>query len=116
MKVLPIGPDFADKIRNGEKTLSVRTGQFQLDSDKAILDFGDGDAQPIVITAVTQKKLSRITDDEAVRDGHADAEELRAFVRSFGRTVEDDDVVSILDFEVHDGPIVNLVGMPRSTC
>uniref|UniRef100_A0A7J3MX78 ASCH domain-containing protein n=1 Tax=Ignisphaera aggregans TaxID=334771 RepID=A0A7J3MX78_9CREN len=92
---------FAQLILDGLKTTTIRLGKV-VPRLRTVIIHSDG--KPIaeaLIKNVTYKKVRELTDEDAKRDGYNSIEELLNDLRDiYGRDIHQEDVVSIIEFEI----------------
>ncbi|MEM0489993.1 MAG: ASCH domain-containing protein [Ignisphaera sp.] len=92
---------FARLILEGVKTTTTRLGKV-IPRLRTVIIHSDG--KPIaeaLIKNVTYKKVCELTDEDAKRDGYNSVEELLNDLRNiYGRDIHQEDVVSIIEFEI----------------
>lgn len=92
--------EFADKLLSGRKTTTIRIGLVRPKYREVIIH---GKGRPLakaVITNVTYKKVSELTNEDALRDGFNSVSELLDALRKVYGDVRLDDIVTIIELEV----------------
>jgi hypothetical protein len=92
--------EFADKLLTGRKKTTIRIGIVKPKYREVIIH---GKGKPLakaIITNVTYKKVSELTDEDAMRDGFSNVSELLSALRKVYGDVKPDDIVTIIELEV----------------
>jgi len=92
--------EFADKLLSGKKTTTIRMGMVKPKYREVIIH---GKGRPLakaVITRVTYKRVSELTDEDARKDGFDSVGELIEALKKVYGDVKPDDLVSIIELEV----------------
>ncbi len=97
---LMVKGEYVDDILKGRKRATIRLGVVRLRYPELIVHGGGRPVAKIRVTSVRYKKVSELTDEDAVKDGFRTKEELvEALRRTYG-DVKPDDYVTIIEFEV----------------
>ncbi len=91
---------YVDLILEGKKTTTIRKGYWIPKSREIILHGGGRPFAVAEITDVIYKKVSELTDEDALRDGLKDKEELVKELKKAYGDVKPDDLVTIIKFKV----------------
>ncbi len=91
---------FVDLILEGKKTSTIRLGYWVPKYDEIILHGGGRPFAVVRITKVERKRVSEINDEDAIRDGMNNKEELINELRKVYGNLKEDYVVTIIHFEV----------------
>ncbi|RLG77324.1 MAG: hypothetical protein DRO12_02560 [Thermoprotei archaeon] len=102
MKKLIFKLNYAGKILAGEKVTTIRLSANVRKGDVVEVYVGHARIGKAVITRVTKKKLSSISDKEARMDGFRNKEELvKALMKIYGKKrVDEDPEVYIIEFKL----------------
>ena len=97
---LMVKGEYVKDILEGRKRATIRLGVVRLRYPELIVHGGGRPVAKIRVTRVVYKKVSELTDEDAVKDGFRSREELiRALERTYGE-VKPDDYVTIIEFDV----------------
>lgn len=92
--------EFINAIRRGEKKATIRLGRVKVYSREILIHAGGQIIAKAVIKSVRYKKVRDLNDEDAKLDGLKNREELlRELKRIYGK-ISDDDVVTIIEFDV----------------
>ncbi len=92
--------EFINAIRRGEKKATIRLGRVKVYSREILIHAGGQIIAKAVINSVRYKKVRDLNDEDAKLDGLKNREELlRELKRIYGK-ISDDDVVTIIEFDV----------------
>jgi len=98
---------FSDAIRTGKKRATIRLGRVDVRSKEVLIHAGGKIIAKAIIKNVVYKRVKELTDNDARIDGLDSREELINELRSYYGNIRDNDIVSIIEFEVVevlDGP------------
>ncbi len=97
---LMVKGEYVDDILSGRKKATIRLGIVKLRYNELIVHGGGRPVAKIRVTRVRYKKVSELTDEDAVLDGFNSLDELlRELKKNYG-DVKPDDYVTIIEFEV----------------
>ncbi len=92
--------EYASKILTGEKRATVRVGKYVPKYREIIIHSGGRPICIAEIVKVTYKKVSELTDEDAMKDGFTNVKELiNALKRIYGN-ISDEDCVTVIEFRV----------------
>ena len=93
--------EFVDLILQGKKTTTIRLGRVIPRYDEMIVHGGGRPIAKIKVKNVIVKKVRELTDEDAKKDGFSSVEELLKNLEEVYQTkINDDDLVTIIEFEV----------------
>lgn len=101
-RVVYFHPRYLDDIRSGRKTLTIRHRD-PIEPGPAVFVFDDGERLRRLdahVDAVGTRRLAELTDDDARLEAMADADALRAGLRSHYPDLQDDDLLEVASFHV----------------
>ena len=94
--IIQIAPTFIEPILHGNKKTTIRLGSRNYRLGPAILRSESGDLD-VRITGLRVTTLSRLTEDDAVRDGFDNLEALRHRLCDFYPDISDESVITIVE-------------------
>ncbi len=97
---LMVKGEYVNAILSGAKKATIRLGKVIPKYKEMIVHGGGRPIAKIKITRVTYKKVKDLTDSDAIIDGFKSRDELIAALRKAYGEVKDDDIVTIIEFEV----------------
>ena len=93
--------DFVDLILQGKKTTTIRLGRVIPRYKEMIIHGGGKPIAKIKMKNVIVKKVNELTDEDAKKDGFPSVKELLRNLEDVYQTkISDDDLVTIIEFEV----------------
>jgi len=93
--------DYADLILKGKKRATVRLGRVIPKYREVIIHSGGKPLCKVRIVKVTHKKVSELTDEDAIKDGFSSRRELlKELKKVYGRRLSGDEEVTVIEFEV----------------
>ncbi len=99
-KHLMVKGKYVDLILSGKKVTTIRKGYWIPKSKEIILHGGGKPFAVAKITNVIYKKVSELTDEDAIRDGLKNKEELVKELKKAYGEVNPNDLVTIIEFKV----------------
>jgi len=102
MKKLKFRKRYAQKILSGEKVTTIRLETDLRPGDEVLIVAGDEPVAKAVIKSVVSKRVSELTDEDAVRDGFTRKKDLMRALRSIYGEIGEGDEVKIVEFELID--------------
>ncbi len=99
-KHLMIKSDYADLILEGKKRSTIRLGKVQVNNREFFINSGGKIIAKAIVKDVVYKRVKDLTDDDAKLDGFNSKEELIGELKKHYRNLKDDDVVTIIVFDV----------------
>ncbi|BES82125.1 ASCH domain-containing protein [Pyrodictium abyssi] len=97
---LMVKGEFVDDILSGRKRTTIRLGRVHVKYNELIIHGGGRPVAKVRVTNVVYKRVSELTDEDAVKDGFRSREELLEALRHMYGEFRDDDYVTIIEFEV----------------
>ncbi len=97
---LMIKKQYAEKLLNGEKKATIRLGVVKVKHDELIVHSGGKPIAKIKVKNIKIKKIGELSDEDARLDGFSNKEELLAELRKVYGHLKDEDIVSIIEFEL----------------
>ena len=91
---------YVDLILHGKKVTTIRKGYWIPKSKEIILHGGGKPFAVAEITNVVYKKVSELSNEDAIKDGLRNKEELLEELRKVYGEVSPDDLVTIIEFKV----------------
>ncbi len=93
--------EYVDLVLSGRKKATVRLGKVIPRYREVIIHGGGRPVCKVKITKVVYKKVSELTDEDARKDGFNSRRELlKELKRVYGKRLNGDETVSIIEFEV----------------
>lgn len=97
---LMVKGEFVKDILSGRKKATIRLGKVKLKYNELIVHGGGRPVAKVRVTGVRYKRVSELTDEDAVKDGFRSREELLEALRRMYGDFSEDDYVTIIEFEV----------------
>ena len=97
---LMVKAKFSDAIRTGKKRATIRLGRVDVRSREVLIHAGGKIIAKAIIKNVVYKRVKELTDNDARIDGLNSREELINELGSYYGNIRDNDIVSIIEFEV----------------
>lgn len=97
---LMVKGEFVDDILSGRKRTTIRLGRVRVKYNELIIHGGGRPVAKVRVTNVVYKRVSELTDEDAVKDGFGSREELLEALRHMYGEFRDNDYVTIIEFEV----------------
>lgn len=91
---------YVDMILKGEKTATIRKGVVKPKYKEIIIHGGGRPIAKVSIEKVYHKKLKDLTDEEAIKDGFKNKEELVNELRKVYPDLRDDDYITVIEFRL----------------
>jgi len=91
---------YVSLILEGKKSSTIRLGNWIPKYKEVILHGGGRPFAIVEITEVVQKKVRELTDEDAIRDGMKDLNNLKEELRKVYGDLKEDDVVTIIHFKL----------------
>ncbi len=91
---------YVDDILSGRKKATIRMGIVKPKYDELIIHGGGRPVAKVKITRVVHKKLRELTDEDAVKDGFKNKDELIRELKHVYPEISDDDWVTVIEFEL----------------
>jgi len=99
-KHLMMKSDYADLVLEGKKKSTIRLGKVQVNSKEFFINSGGKIIAKAVVRDVIYKRVKELTDEDARLDGFRNKEELVRELRKHYRDLKEDDLVTIIVFDV----------------
>jgi len=99
-KHLMIKSKFAKDIISGKKRATIRLGKVEVKANEFLIHSGGRIIARAKLKNVRYKKVKELSDEDALLDGLSSREELIDELRNYYNNVTDDDIVTIIEFEV----------------
>ena len=94
-------PKYVQKILSGKKRATIRRGIRQVKpGDVVVLTADNKPFATAQIVRVSLKRVSELTNADARKDGYRSVQRLKHELRRFYPKLGDDDIVTIIEFEV----------------
>ncbi len=97
---LMIKGDYADLILRELKRATIRLGIIKPRYDEVIIHSGGRPIAKVHIKNIRHKRVKELTDEDAQLDGFKDREELLRNLRKVYGKIDDNDIVTIIEYEV----------------
>jgi len=97
---LMVKGEFVDDILSGRKRTTIRLGRVHVKHNELIIHGGGRPVAKVRVTNIVYKRVSELTDEDAVKDGFRNRKELLEALRQMYGEFRDDDYVTIIEFEV----------------
>ncbi len=91
---------YIEALRKGRKKATIRLGKVDVKSREFIIHSGGRIIARAILKGVVYKKIKEITDDDARMDGLTSKEELLKELREHYGEIKDDDIVTIILFDI----------------
>lgn len=95
---LRLRPDFLQAVNLGHKVSTIRAGRKRIERGLLVLESAHKSIL-VRVSEVKYKRLSSLTDEDANKDGYANAEQLKRELRSIYPTLRPNSIVTLITFE-----------------
>ena len=99
-KHLMIKSKFAKDILTGKKKATIRLGRVKVRSNEFLIHSGGRIIARAKLKNIRYKKVKELSDEDAKLDGLNSREELIDELRNYYGDLKDDDIVTIIEFEI----------------
>lgn len=96
---LSLYSEFFDSVKKGMKTSTIRKGRSTIKPGALLLKCGSNKEILVNVTCVEHKKLSQITNEDAVKDGFKSLKEFKDLMSQIYPRISEDVAVTIVNFK-----------------